>query len=114
MRRRSPARWLAPLALIACAFAIYTVVNNELLSDGDSGTTKTTQTSTTASGKTKTSTTKRTSTSTTKAKTYTVKSGDSLSLIAAKNETTVAALAAANPKVDASALHPGQKLKLPR
>jgi LysM repeat protein len=112
MRRRSPARWLAPLALIACAFAIYTVVNNELLSDNGSAGSKTTKTTTASDGKTTTSTTKRKTTK--KAKTYTVKAGDSLSVIAAKNETTVAALAAANPKIDASALHPGQKLKLPR
>jgi LysM repeat protein len=111
MRRRSPARWLAPLALLACAFAIYTVVNNELLSkDSKAKTTKTTTSDGSATGTT--STTKRKSTK--KAKTYTVKSGDSFSVIASKEGIEADALQAANPKVDASALHPGQKLKLPR
>jgi LysM repeat protein len=112
MRRRSPARWLAPLALLACAFAIYTVVNNELLSkDSKSKSTKTTKSGDdTATGTT--STTKRKSTK--KAKTYTVKTGDSFSVIASKEGIEVDALQEANPKVDASALHPGQKLKLPR
>ena len=112
MRRRSPARWLAPLALLACAFAIYTVVNNELLSKDSKS--KTTTTSKSGGGTTTgaTSTTKRKTTK--KAKSYTVKSGDSFSVIASKEGIDVAALQAANPKVDASALHPGQKLKLPR
>jgi LysM repeat protein len=111
MRSRSPARWLAPLALVTCAVAIYVVVDHELGSDSSSKSTSgTTKTSTNADG-TATSTTK----STKKAKTsYTVKSGDSLSVIAAKTGTDVAALQEANPDVDASALRPGQKLKLPR
>jgi len=108
-RRRSPARWLAPVAILACAFAIYSVVDHELGSDSKSG------------GSSSSTTTKTGTTSTTKRKsgkkaktTYTVKSGDSLSSIASKNGVNVAALQEANPKVDASALHPGQKLKLPR
>jgi LysM repeat protein len=112
MRRRSPSRWLAPLALVACAFAIYTVVNNELLSKDD-GTKTTSSTKTTGTTKTgTTATTKKKATK--KAKTYIVKSGDSFSVIAAKEGIDIAALQEANPKVDASALHPGQKLKLPR
>jgi LysM repeat protein len=111
MRRRSPARWLAPLALVTCAVAIYVVVDHELGSDSSSkSTSSTTKTGTNADG-TATSTTK----STKKAKTsYTVKSGDSLSVIAAKTGTDVGSLQEANPDVDPGALHPGQKLKLPR
>jgi LysM repeat protein len=109
MRRRSPARWLAPLALIACAFAIYAVVDQELLKDD--GGAKTSETSP-RDGTTSTATTKRKSSK--KAKTYTVKNGDTFSGIADKEGVEVEALQEANPKVDASALHPGQKLKLPR
>jgi LysM repeat protein len=112
MRRRSPARWLAPLALVTCAVAIYVVVDHELGSDSHSKTTSSTnsKTGTNADG---TSTSK--SKSTKKPKTsYTVKAGDSLSVIAAKTGTDVGSLQAANPEVDAAALHPGQKLKLPR
>jgi LysM repeat protein len=110
MRRRSPARWLAPLALVTCAVAIYVVVDHELGSDSKSKTTSSTtsKTGTNADGT-------ATSKSTKKAKTtYTVKSGDSLSVIAAKTGTDVGSLQEANPDVDAAALHPGQKLKLPR
>jgi LysM repeat protein len=111
MRRRSPARWLAPLALVTCAVAIYAVVNQELLSD-DGGATTSTKTATTAGKAASTTTTKRKTTK--KSKTYVVKAGDSFSVIAAKEGIDVAALQEANPDVDASALHPGQKLKLPR
>lgn len=112
MRRRSPARWLAPLALVTCAGAIYLVVDHELGPDSKSKTTSST-TSKTATNADGTSTAK--SKSTKKAKTsYTVKPGDSLSAIAAKTGTDVGSLQEANPDVDAAALHPGQKLKLPR
>lgn len=109
MRRRSPARWLAPIALIACAFAIYTVVDQELLQDD--GGAKTTTSKTSTAGRTATSSKKK---SAKKAKSYTVKSGDTFSGIADKEGVEVQALQEANPDVDASALHPGQKLKLPR
>jgi LysM repeat protein len=111
MRRRSPARWLAPLALVTCAVAIYAVVDHELGSDDGSASTTTSPTATTGTTAAKTATTKHKATK--KAKTYIVKSGDSFSVIAAKEGVGIAALQAANPNVDASALHPGQKLKLP-
>jgi LysM repeat protein len=111
MRRRSPARWLAPLALVTCAVAIYVVVNQELLSDDGGGAKTTSSTKTTGTSTAKTATTKRKSAK--KSKTYIVKAGDSFSVIAAKEGIDVAALQEANPDVDASALHPGQKLKLP-
>lgn len=97
---------------MACAGAIYAVVDHELLNKGDS------TTQTTSSTRTGTNKAVRTTTATRKTKTtrttYVVKAGDSLSAIAAKEGVDVAALAAANPKVDPAALHPGQKLKLPR
>ncbi|MCW2984545.1 MAG: LysM peptidoglycan-binding protein [Conexibacter sp.] len=112
MRRRSPARWLAPLALLACAFAIYTVVDHELLSSDSKS--KSTSSGTTTGATTGTGTSTSKTKTTKKAKSYTVKAGDSLSTIASKENVDVAALQDANPNVDASALHPGQKLKLPR
>jgi LysM repeat protein len=110
MHRRSPARWLAPLALVTCAVAIYAVVDQELLGQDDSK--KTTSTSSSTGDGTDVSTTKRKSTK--KAKTYTIKAGDSLSVIAEKTGVAIADLRDANPKIEPSALHPGQKLKLPR
>jgi LysM repeat protein len=111
MRHRSPARWLAPLALVTCAVAIYAVVHSELLSD-DGGASTTSSTKTTGTATAKTTTAKHKTTK--KSKTYVVKAGDSFSVIAAKEGVDVATLQDANPDVDASALHPGQKLKLPR
>lgn len=110
MRRRSPARWLAPVALVACAFAVYTVVDKGVLQDD--GGAKTTTSKTSPGGTASTATTKKKTGK--KAKTYTVKSGDTFSAIADKEGVEVEALQEANPDVDASALHPGQKLKLPR
>lgn len=112
MRRRSPARWLAPLALIACAFAIYTVVDKGLLSKDD-GAKKTTTSKTSTGGESaSTATTKKKATK--KAKSYTVKSGDTFSGIADKQGVDVEALQEANPDVNPGAISPGQKLKLPR
>jgi LysM repeat protein len=111
MRRRSPARWLAPLALLACAFAIYTVVDHELLNKDD----RTTQTtSSTRTGGGRTTSARKTTRKRTTRRTYTVRAGDSLSSIASKEGVDVAALVAANPRIDPGALHPGQRLKLPR
>ena len=45
---------------------------------------------------------------------YTVKSGDNLSLIARANGTTVATLMRLNPDVqDANTIYPGQQIQLP-
>jgi LysM repeat protein len=106
---RRPARLLATAALVTCAVAVYAIVRNESTSGGESGGTSS---STTSTGRTTTTSAKRKSTS--KARTYTVKSGDVLSAIAIKTGTSVAELERLNPNMDASALHPGQKLKLPR
>jgi LysM repeat protein len=108
MRRRSPARWLAPLALVTAAVAVYAVVQHETSSTKGDGS----ATNTTATGAGTTTTAKKQSTK--KKRSYTVKAGDVLSAIAAKNGTTVQELQRLNPTVDAAALHPGQKLKLPR
>lgn len=47
------------------------------------------------------------------ARTYTIRSGDTLDAIARRNNTTVAALQRANPGVDARRLRPGQTINLP-
>src|SRR3954464_11059002 len=58
MRRRSPARWLAPLALVTCAVAIYVVVDHELLSDDGGASTTSPTTSKSGAAAATTSTTK--------------------------------------------------------
>ena len=109
MARRSPARFLAPVALIAVAFALYSVVQDSNdPAGGDSGTpagaTATATASESGSKKKKSSKSKR--------KTYTVKNGDTLSGIAEETDVSLETLRELNPKADT--LSPGQKLKLSR
>ena len=103
--RRSPARFLAPIALVAFAFALYSVVQDSREStDGNPSGAKPTATATSTS---KSGATKKTSK---KRKTYTVKSGDTMSGIAEKTGVSLETLMELNPDVDT--LSPGQKLRL--
>ena len=110
--RRSPARWLAPLAILACAFAVYSVVNANLLAD-DTPTARSTSTSS-GDGKTRT-VSERSSKSRRRARrgrTYTVKSGDTLSSIAVKTGLTLERIQQRNPALDSQSLQTGQRVKL--
>ncbi len=108
MPRRSPARFLAPVALVAAVVTIYVVAKPQL--DGTkeqaapsaTTTTRTTGTSTAAKQAPK----KR------PAKTYTVKAGDSLGSIAESTGVSQADLLEANDLADPGSLSVGQKLKL--
>jgi LysM repeat protein len=105
-RRHSPGRWLAPLALVTCAVAVYVVVHNGLKEDAPSNSTNTVQRSEPAStnkGKEGTSARRRS---------YTVQSGDTLSAIALKTGVSLATIQRLNPKLDAQSLRTGQKIKL--
>jgi LysM repeat protein len=111
--RRSPFRWLVPLALIACAFAVYSVVNASLLSDDGTPSTSTTAKSSTAE-RTRTvsersASSKRRSRRT---RSYTVKPGDTLSSIAIKTGLTLERLEQLNPELDSNSLQTGQRVKL--
>jgi LysM repeat protein len=104
--RRNPARFLAPIALIAFAFALYSVLQDGR--DKTSGTSDGKATATaTATG---TSKKKSSSSSKKKRKTYTVKAGDTLSGIAEKTGVSLETLNELNPNADT--LSPGQKLRL--
>ena len=95
------------MALVTCAVAVYAVVDNTLLKDDSSSNgNETTQRTTPAKTTTrKTSTTKR-------RRSYTVKSGDTLSAISVKTGVSLATIERLNPKVDADTLHAGQKVRL--
>lgn len=108
-RRRSPARWLAPIALVACAVAVYAVVNATLLKDDGGATTPASQTSTAKSGTTKGKSSKSRGR---RRRAYTVKAGDTLSSISAKTGVTLARIQDLNPKLDSQALQTGQRIKL--
>jgi LysM repeat protein len=108
-RRRSIGRWLAPVALITCAVAVYAVVDNTLLKDDTSsqGSTSTQSTTTkTTSGKAAKKSKRR--------RAYVVKSGDTLSAISIKTGVTLTTIKRLNPKLDADTLHAGQRVRLSR
>jgi LysM repeat protein len=106
-RRRTPARWLAPLALVTCAVAVYAVVDNTI--NDDSSPQGTTTTRTTTKAKTTSTSAKRK-----RKRTYIVKSGDTLSAISVKTGVPLSTLEQLNPKLDADTLHTGQKVRLSR
>jgi LysM repeat protein len=105
MRYRSPARFLAPLALIASAFAVYTLVQPEMDSGSASSSTATPVQTTTAKKKAPAGSLRR-------AKTYKVKPGDTLSGIAVKTGLTVIHIQRLNTGLDANTLLVGRTLKL--
>lgn len=107
MPHRSPARWLAPIALLAAVLAVFLVARPSTEEDSgssSSGAPAAQQTSTSA----RTTTTRRRSAP----RTYTVQAGDVLSAIAEKTGVSLERLQELNPDVDANALRTGQKLKL--
>ena len=107
-RRRSPARWLAPVALVTCAVAVYAVVDRTLLKEDNPGAgTATTQRATTTSTAARTVGTKKKH-----RRSYVVKSGDTLSAISIKTGVPLQTIERLNPKLDADTLHAGQKVRL--
>jgi len=113
MPYRSPARFLAPLALLAAVVTIYVVAAPSLGDSSDA--TRSTTASTTPPARTATDTRKkRTGATARKAarKTYTVKPGDVLGSISESTGVAVAQLLEYNDLEDAQSLSVGQKLKL--
>jgi len=109
MTRRSPARFLAPLAVVGVGVALYAV-----LSHGLSDTSSDKPSSTQRSGATSTATATRKSKAAKKRKrkTYVVKSGDTPSAIAEKTGVPLAEIERLNPDLDPQLLSPGTKIKL--
>jgi LysM repeat protein len=107
MAGRSPARFLAPLALVAFALALFIVVSNTTKNDagtsGGKAAGEPAQTTATPAGKKKQRKTPRT---------YTVKSGDTPSGIAEKVNVPLETILELNPDLDPQALTPGTKIKL--
>ena len=106
MAGRSPARFLAPIALIAFAFALYTVVHD---TQKPAGSNSDAPASSATATPTKTAAAKKKSK---KRKTYTVKSGDTPSGIAEKTGVPLETLMELNPDLDPQTMAPGQKIKL--
>jgi LysM repeat protein len=108
MAGRSPLRFVAPIALLAFAFALYTVVNDASGPAGNSRSGLPAQASGTpaksGSGSKKSSKKKR--------HTYTVKPGDTASGIAAKTGVSVTTMQKLNKNFDPQTLSPGQRIRL--
>jgi LysM repeat protein len=92
---RSPARYLAPLALIAFVAAVAVVVNGAGVGS-----------------KAKVRTQPATVVHRHLRRTYIVRTGDSLSRISVRTGVSVVQLLQLNPKLDPNAIRPGQRLKL--
>lgn len=114
--RRSPARFLAPLALIAVVVALLAIVTSSGGGGGsstsDSATTTSAQTSTTTSTTTSTKATKTSSQREDAGKTYTVQVGDTLGGIADKTGVPLERIEELNPSVDPHAMTTGQEIRL--
>ena len=106
MARHSPARWLAPLALVAFGFALYTVIGNGASDPGDE-TAAPAGVNATATPASK-STAKKS-----KSKTkYVVKLGDTPSQIAAETGVSLEEIERLNPDLDPQLLAPGEEIRL--
>jgi LysM repeat protein len=105
MAGRNPARFLAPLALLAFAIALFSI-----LGDGGGGGEEpaTTQQPRATATATKTPANKR------KRKVYVVKPGDTPSGIAEKTGVSLEQLEEANPDLDPQLLAPGQRIRIPQ
>jgi LysM repeat protein len=103
---RNPARYIAPLALTAAVTVTYLIVHHAVIDKHSSTSTTTVQTTSTVArhhGHTASTPTF-----------YVVKSGDSLSEIAAKTGVSIATIEALNPHVNPNNLQPSQRLRLRR
>src|ERR1700755_1909866 len=108
MAGRSPMRFVAPIALLAFAFALYTVVKDTqgpaTKSSSETPAAQSTTTSKSGKGSKKTSKHKRRS--------YTVKAGDTASGISAKTGVSLATMQKLNKNFDPQSLSPGQRIRL--
>ena len=104
----NPARFLAPIAIVAFGVALFLVLSTALKDDPGSGERDASQPASQdqKAGKGKKKAKKK------RAKTYTVKAGDTPSGIAVKAGISLDALLELNPDLDPQVLTPGMKLKL--
>jgi|SRR5438093_1057762 LysM repeat protein len=117
MAHSSPARWLAPLALVAAAVALGAVLSSGLSSSPSdtqpAAPVPTPRNADRARGRTTTGPkagTKRKQPGA--SKTYTVQPGDFLSDVAEKTGVPVERLRELNPGLDANSMHVGQKIRI--
>jgi LysM repeat protein len=119
MAPRSPARWLAPLALVAAAVALLVILSSSSTDQpAQDSAPLAPETTGTATSKKHTTTTTKPATTTTPTgptngeKTYTVQEGDYLSTVSEKTGVSVDRLRELNPGLDANSMTVGQEIKL--
>jgi LysM repeat protein len=112
MARRSPARFLAPLALVAFAVALLMVINSG--ANGGDDETPAQAPSTTASPSGEDAQSGDGEPAERKRKAYIVKPGDTPSAIAEKTGVPLAQIEELNPDLDPQLLNPGDKIRLSR
>jgi LysM repeat protein len=113
-RRAELKRYAAPAAFLAAVTVAVLLVKAGLNGGGSPNTEPTVPTvvpSTTRARRT-TRTTTAAATATTAARYYTIQSGDTLGVVAAREHTTVADLLRLNPGVDPTGLHVGQRIRV--
>jgi LysM repeat protein len=98
MRFRSPARYLAPLALVAAVVVVVVIVRETSGDGGDPKSSSPTPTATERRGPAR--------------RFYTVRAGDNLSRVAERTGVPVNRILELNPRLDPNALRPGQRLRL--
>jgi LysM repeat protein len=106
MARRSPARFLAPLALVGFVIALFVVVNGTRDDAGSGGNAAPAASASPTPGKKQKARKVR--------KTYKVKPGDTPSSIAVKTHVPLSQIQELNPELDDQTLSVGQKIKLRR
>ena len=108
MARRSPARLLAPLALVGFVVALLVVINGAGTDDGSS------KPSGAGSTATATATPTRREKARKRRKRYTVRAGDTPSGIAEKTGVPLSTIIELNPNLDDQTLTVGDKIRLRR
>jgi hypothetical protein len=109
MASRSPARFLAPLALVAFAFALFLIVTAP---DGDEQEAAPNRATEGSPEATPDAAERREARRERRRRTYTVKPGDTPSAIAEDTGVPLEELLELNPDLDPQTLAPGQRLKL--
>jgi LysM repeat protein len=110
MAARSPARFLAPLALLGFVVALLIVVSHS--TGGSSGTGAKTTQGVPAASPAKGATGKKPSSK--GPRFYRVKAGDTPTSIAAKTGVSLTQIQQLNPNLDPQTLNPGERIKLRR
>src|SRR3954447_9920779 len=106
MARRSPARLLAPLALVGFVIALILVINSSSTGGGSSSTSGSRPAATTATSPSRKQKAHK------QRRRYTVKPGDTPSGIAEKTGVPLSKILKLNPDLDDQSLTVGDKLKL--